>query len=311
MPADIIKGVYFKIEGKAGETKGIAWSILQKMGSHLQHLISAMAKYDLANVGSPQLNNFEIELFDYRPGSAVPAFRLRPVAQQVIGIPIQEQRQAVSKSFDSMLEIAAGGDYRKIGNLYTLPEVKNEIAKQFFEFVNSPGQSPITVVRPTPKGRFTKVYNIQRFTQDAYNYLYTPTLKTKIISDTKSEDAYGKVLLKTTKGKTKPKIVELYRGKDNSMSFSPSHIVVSGKTYNLHGPLMCVLDKEKDYFVIENKLMDLYASGESEYEAEQNFYKEFDLAFTRLNELSDAQLSTRLIRAKALMNLIVKEIIIE
>jgi hypothetical protein len=65
MPADIVKAIYFRVEGVAGETKGLSWSILDKMGNHLQKLISLLAKYNLENISSPQLDNAENYCFFY------------------------------------------------------------------------------------------------------------------------------------------------------------------------------------------------------------------------------------------------------
>ena len=72
--------------------------------------------------------------------------------------------------------------------------------------------------------------------------------------------------------------------------------------------MFCKIKKEGDTFVIENKMLDLYAAGNSINEAEQDLYSEFDVSFELLNSLPDAGLSTRLLRAKNMMNTFVKEI---
>jgi hypothetical protein len=119
--------------------------------------------------------------------------------------------------------------------------------------------------------------------------------------------AYGQVLLPTGKDK-KVKIIEIYKNDDTALSFAPSKIAIKGKVYNLFNPIMCLFYKEDGYYVIENSLMDLYATGETEEDAMQSFYNEFDFAFTRFNELKDDVLSDRLLRAKKAINLIVKDI---
>lgn len=305
--ANLITGVYFRVEGTAGQDNALPWNILKKMGDHLQELIKNIAKFDLTNVNSPE--SFEIELYDFRPGSAVPAFRFRNNPQEVIATTAQSQSLSVAKQFDDIMKIAEGGNYLKLNERYASQEVRNEIAKDLYEFVNAPGNSPLSIVKPSGR-RFRKIYKVSRFSHKAFSNIYS-RVSPKDVKKKEEERiiAYGRVSLPVEKRKgSRGKIIELYKSDGTTMSFAPHHIVLEDKVYNLHNPLMCLFHKEDGYYVIENPLMDLYATGETEEEAELSFYQEFDHAFTRFNELSDDQLSDRLLRAKQAINLIVKDI---
>jgi hypothetical protein len=69
-----------------------------------------------------------------------------------------------------------------------------------------------------------------------------------------------------------------------------------------------MVHKEEGNFIVENEMLDLYASGKTIDEAEHDFYNEFDASFKLFNNLSNDELSDRLLRAKNMMNAYVKEI---
>jgi hypothetical protein len=66
-----------------------------------------------------------------------------------------------------------------------------------------------------------------------------------------------------------------------------------------------VLEKEDDYFVLSNALLDLVGTGRTEAEAKESFFREFDVAYTRYNELPNEKLSDRLLKIKDIINFIV------
>src|SRR4051794_27520104 len=100
MEANIINGIYIRVAGQAGSTNGLAWHIVEDMFSHLQELIVLLGKYELETEDSPNLEEFEIEIFDFKHGSAVPAFRLIPKTPQEVSSIISRQREIVATKFN-------------------------------------------------------------------------------------------------------------------------------------------------------------------------------------------------------------------
>jgi len=55
-------------------------------------------------------------------------------------------------------------------------------------------------------------------------------------------------------------------------------------------------------------LLDIYAAGESEADAEKDFAEEFDYLYQRLNSLEDSNLSDRFIAIKNFVKYFVKDV---
>jgi hypothetical protein len=302
MKANILEGVYIRVGGNAGKTNGLAWHILDNMFSHLQELIELLAKYELETDGSPHLEEFEIEIFDFKPGSAVPAFRIVPKAQQELIPIVTEQKLVVAKKFDELMSYANEGTYENYFSAQQLLDVRYEIAEELYGFILSAENSPISIVHPiNGNGDYNEIYKIPKFTKQQSDYLLKPKVKRK---HSEPEQLLG--LIQRT-GKRK-KIIDLYENKDTILSIAPLQVVVENKTYYLHTPLLCTVHKEEGNFIVENEMLDLYASGATIDEAEHDFYNEFDASYKLLNNLSNDELSDRLVRAKNMMNAYVKEI---
>lgn len=77
MKSDITKGIYVSVQGEDGRTNGIPWEVLKKMGDSLQSLILDLATFNLEGVTKPDPKDYVLELFDFQPGSAIQAFRIR------------------------------------------------------------------------------------------------------------------------------------------------------------------------------------------------------------------------------------------
>jgi hypothetical protein len=307
---NISSGVYFRIEGEVGKTQGLAWHVLAKMAESLQKLVIDLVRFDSKAPATLAQNSIEIELFDYKPGSAVPAFRVRKPDNPDLFASFEKAKTILDVQLQQVFEIAQTGNYDRLKNLSGNPGIVSELGRDVFEFVNSVGDSPLSIVKPIANGKFRKVYKITRFKKELYQTFVAPRILTVAVDA--REEAFGKISVTKIKGKRKTaKLIEIYRGKDMAMSFAPNSIVTPDRVYNLHSPIMCLLHKEDDFFIIENEQMDLYASGETETQAEQNFYLEFDIAYRRFNDLPDDKLSERLKRAKLAMNLLVKEITVD
>ena len=303
MEANILEGVYIRVGGKAGETKGLPWHILENMFSHLQELIEMLAKYELETNASPNLKEFEIELFDFKPGSAIPAFRIVPKQQYELIPVVKEQKLVVANKFDELLSYANNGNYQGFFKDDLLPEVKFDIAEELYGFILSAEGSPLSIVQPNGKpDNYTEIYQVPKFTREQSEKLLRPKRRRK------TQEEPEQILALVQRVGKRRTIIDLYENKDTILSIAPAQIILDNKTYILNTPILCSVHKEDGNFVVENEMLDLYASGETLDEAEHDFYFEFDAAFQLLNELGDDELSDRLLRAKTMMNAYVKEI---
>lgn len=104
------------------------------------------------------------------------------------------------------------------------------------------------------------------------------------------------------------KVIDLNQNKSVMLSYSPQLIISDQRTYSLHAPLSSKLSHEDKYFMIENEMLGIVATGKTEAEAEHDFAQEFDFIYQRYNELSDGQMSERIKRIKTVLNTIVKEV---
>jgi hypothetical protein len=152
---------------------------------------------------------------------------------------------------------------------------------------------------------YKEIYKLPKFNKRQQEFLLKPIAKRKQAGE--PEEILGLI---QRVGK-KRKILDLYDNKDTILSISPDQIVVPDKTYYLTAPLSFTVQKEDGNFTIENKMLDLYAAGETIDEAEHDLYKEFDESYKLLNSIPDEELSDRLLRAKNVMNFFIKEIIYE
>lgn len=104
------------------------------------------------------------------------------------------------------------------------------------------------------------------------------------------------------------KVVNVNQNQSAMLLYSPDRIVTGQRTYLLHSPLSSKLSQEDKYFLIENEMLGIVATGRTEAEARQEFAQEFDFIYQRYNELSDGQMSARIKRIKPVLNTIVKEV---
>ncbi|SHN27513.1 hypothetical protein [Chitinophaga sp. CF418] len=125
----------------------------------------------------------------------------------------------------------------------------------------------------------------------------------------KANGETGAVNTNPQKGKHEvTKVVELNKNQSIMSSYSPNKIISGQRTYLLYSPLSSKLSQEDEYFMIENEMLGIVATGRTEAEAAQDFAQEFDFIYQRYNELSDTEMSERIKRIKVLLNTIVKEV---
>ncbi len=76
----------------------------------------------------------------------------------------------------------------------------------------------------------------------------------------------------------------------------------------LNFDLLCIFEKEDDYFVIKNEMLDIIGTGLTEVAAKESFCQEFDFIYQRYNQLEDNKLSNRILNIKKIINILVKKI---
>ncbi len=302
--ADIVNGIYVRVGGAAGSTNGLSYPIIDKMFSHLQELVILLSLYELQSDAPPNPFEFQLELFDFKPGSAVPAFRIKPNPQQELHPILEEQRTIVADKFNQLFAFGNDGGYQKFFNPNGLPEVRHAIAEELFGFTISAGNSPISIVVPAANGEqtFTEVYKVPKFTPEQSEYLLKPKKRRRAPEE--PEEILGLI----QRIGNRKRIIDLYENKDTTLSIAPITIALEKKTYELYFPLTCTVYKEDGNFVIQNEMLDLYAAGETLDEAEHDLYNEFDESYQLLNSINDDNLSERLLRAKLIINTSIKSI---
>ena len=130
--------IYLRISGEIGKFNTIPWETLKKVGDSLQDLIMAIAKTDIDNSEAIDLDNFKIEMNGFFPGSAVPAFKLTPRIQAVIG-DVQKQRSTVNEKFVRLMKLANEGNYLHLNRQYRSGVSRNFIAENLYRFTTSTG----------------------------------------------------------------------------------------------------------------------------------------------------------------------------
>lgn len=127
--------------------------------------------------------------------------------------------------------------------------------------------------------------------------------------DKNGEKAFAFISVTKSAGKTRNTIETLIPSAKHSMSYSPTVINAEKSKFILHYPLRCLLEKEDNFFVVNNEQLDIIGTGETQEDAEKNFNEEFEFLYKRLNSLGENKLSNRLLNIKNTINNLVKQVI--
>lgn len=308
---DLQTGVPFQIEGELGKYNTLPLDDLAKIGKCLQDLIKELVLANITQGKAIDLDQFKIEIADFRVGSAIPVFVLtkRDGSGNVIA-DIPQQKQIVNDAFLEIMEFSEKNEYENILKRYPSPVIRNPLVEKLFKLTNSFGNSPARIVElnglDTPP---KSLYTIRKISTGRKKRLITPILETTPEAEVKEEILISKVL-RTTTGNKKPKdkTLETYSDQTVTLSYAPDQLEIGNKKYILNFPLRCLLEKEDDFFIVKSEMLDLIGTGESEGEAQESFAQEFDFIYQRYNELDDTRLTPRLIRIKTFLNLIVKSV---
>ena len=307
MQDKIIETINLQISGEIGKFNTLPIDYLVEISKKLQTLLQTIAKLNITETSTIDLNNFKIELSGFSAGSAVPQYSFTQRIQTNTS-DVFEQRQVVKHKFEQLLEIADRGEYESIKGLYPDGYRRNAIVEDFYGFTTSFGNSPVNVVNIVRQGNETKIlplYKIRKFNKESKDKLKVNVIENKepeIFEDI----SLRKVKTTTTNGHKRSQILEEYSDKKATMCYAPDIIVCNESVYELTSPLRCLLEKEDDYYVITCELLDIVGTGLSIDEAEESFSQEFDYIYQRYNELGDEKLTKRINAIKTILNLIVK-----
>jgi hypothetical protein len=297
------KDISLKIEGELGKYKTIPIDSLVKIAESLQELILSIAKYDIPCDKTIDLNNFKLELSALEEGSVIPSFVFTPRVSPTIDS-YEAQRAEVMRKFNHLMDVSDRGGYSELKAIYPEPNKRNAIVDSLYGFTSCFGNSPVSIYGA---GNNPTIYRLKEFTREIKNDLVSDVIKPD--NEKTEELMVGSIkVTKTSNGKTRVKVQEVYSKQQRSLSYSPETISVNNKKYVLNYPLRCFFDKEDDYYIINNEQLDIIGTGLSQKDAEINFNEEFDYLYVRLNSLEDNQLSNRLLGIKFVLNNCVKAV---
>jgi hypothetical protein len=302
MDFDLEKGISFKIEGEVGKYQTLPIDVLIKIADSFQNLVLSIAKNDLSSDDSIDYNNFKIELTDFTKSSSVPSFVFTPRIHHTTS-DYKEQRNLINTKLVQLFAVADEGDYSKIKDFYPTSNSRNDIIENLYDFANSFKGSPTTIFS---KDNLNLNFRVKKFKSEVKKNLLTKVVD--LIEEKTEHSAIARVKVTTKGKKSSNKIQELISEKSHTIAYSPEIINVNDKQYILNFPLHCSFNKEDDFYIIKNELIDITATGVTNEEVETNFNEEFDFLFTRLNEMDSIKLSKRMQNIKLAINLFVKEI---
>ncbi|WP_158825735.1 hypothetical protein [Mucilaginibacter lacusdianchii] len=305
---DLEKELLIRI-GNESDEHSVSWDVLKNVGDKLEALILTLAKYNLDAAGNSNLDNFKLDFSGFYNGSAVPAFRLNPHPIPSL-FDNGEARKSVVADFTKVVSSIDKGNYQQIADWYNMPSAKNDVIKKLYDFTNSAGTTPVTIVKRQDDNKFKKVYSIRRLNKEVYDQLIVKE-QTLEAADVKPDEstAVARVIIKKDKsGKISRKTSELYNDKEATLSLKLDRIETDNSHYIFKTPILFQLYQEGKGIIIENEQLDLYAGGRTTTEAKESLFKQFSHSYNRLNQLQDNQLSSYLLQVKQYYNLIIKSV---
>lgn len=100
------------------------------------------------------------------------------------------------------------------------------------------------------------------------------------------------------------------RRRTNVSIFSPKVMNGKDRQYVFNFPLLSIMHKEEDHYMIENDMLAIIGIGRTRAEAAQDFADVFDHVYRRCNELPEEQLTERMLRIKSILNNTVKTVVV-
>jgi predicted RNase H-like HicB family nuclease len=305
MKIDLSEGLNLRVEGEIGKYNTLPVEYLVKLAQNLQQLLQNIAEYQLEVDGAIDLSNFKVELSGFRIGSAIPEFKFTPRIKTVTSGDVLQQRKFVNNKFENYLEVANVGDYGEIRSLVPQVAIRNIIVQDLYNFTTTFGNSPFSVVQ-LKKNKITPVYKIHKFKAEIRDKLLTTITQSEELKE--EFDAVAKVKVIKRGGVIKRIPKEMFIGKHADTAYSTDIIVHNNRAYILASPLLCKLEKEDDYYVIESEMLGIVGTGLTIDDAEQNFSEEFHYVYLRYNQLPEKEMSERVKRIKSILNSMITKI---
>ncbi len=305
MKVNLTEGLSLRVEGEIGKYNTLPVEYLISLAENLQKLLQDIAEHQLEVDGAIDLSNFKVELAGFKVGSAIPEFVFTPRIKTVTSGDVFEQRNFVNQKFDDYLKVAHVGNYIAIRDLIPQASIRNIIVQDIYNLTTTFGNSPISVVE-MKKGKVVPIYKIHKFKAEVKEKLITKISQSEEVKEEYEAVAKVKVIKKgdVTKRITK----DMFSGKHADTAFSTETIVHNDKVYVLSFPLLCKLEKEDDYYIIESEMLGIVGTGNTIDDAEKNFSEEFHYIYERYNQLPNKEISERIRRSKNILNSMVNKI---
>lgn len=306
LDVSLVDGIYLRVDGEEEKSHKIQWEILKKIGDNTQRLISAVVKYSSKEYYIEE-SELKIEFKGFYKGSAISEFVL-PNRTNLI-FDNKDAYTNLNSNLSTILYNLSTGDFLAIANMYPDNKVKNEMIDVVYEFSNSAGSKPFSVVKPESNNKFQQLGTLRKISSSQRKLL-----KVKIVESANQEivesKAIGKIVLKSAPGgKTTRKITHIYSQKEGMFSLKFDSIETKTRVYTLNYEVLFVVREEKKNFIsFENTILDIYACGKNVNEAEGDIFDQFDYTYQRLNEFDDSMLSSHLLNAKTYINMLVNSV---
>ena len=309
MKLNLEQGIFIQIAGTVGQYNTLPIEILVKLMENMQGLLQNIAIACLDKADSIDLNQFKVELSDFRAGSAVPKVQFTPRYQQkIVAADFPKQRALVTKELENLVTVSA--DPRKLNEYLRVRfkdvERRNNIVHLFHAFTNAAGNSPMTFVND----KIEPIYPVRRMTIGQRDALLIDVKQSESI--TELEMFFRKVQITRVNGKVtgKSKILAEYMvNASTEISYSFDSIKHDNKTYELYDLLHCKVERnDEDGYAIKSEMLDIIGKGDTEDEAAKDFQENFDTLYIYCNEQNDGTLEQRPLRIKKLLHLLVKEV---
>ncbi len=303
--------IVFSVDGEEEKDNTLSWEILKKIGDNTQKLIDTLLKFSLEeNKISPELTR--LVFTGFFKGSALPAWKLPNLPNLLF--PVQDEVNKLNNDFNFIIKSLDKGNFQAIADHYNEPSVKNEIIEVVYDFSNSAGTKPLTVLKRVANSpdKFRQIAKVRKMDLKHKNLMQVKVPKDKATSKDKIE------VLATLKvsgfgsnksPKFSKKDLHLYTEKEATLALKFDLIETDKRIYTLKGEVPFILTNlEKEAYSIDSPLLDIYAYGTSVKEAEEDFFIQFDYTYQRLTNLPDNQLSEHLKNAKTLILLLVDNV---
>ncbi len=302
---DLQDELLVRVAGKEEENHTISWELLKKIGDNTQNLINALI--DSTPYEILKLDQVKIIFVGFFKGSAVQGFRI-PETPSLFAI--KKEYNQLNKDFNFILNSVNDGDFQKIADKYKEPLLKNNVINAVYEFSNSVGTKPFTVVKRKVDDEYILLAKVRKMTIKQKALLTVDIKEINLNRQSELTEAVGKLLLtKDSKGKISKKILHVYNQKEAELSLSFEHIETEKRIYHLKSPITFRITSDDNKSVtVENYLLDIYAFGKTMHEAKQDLFEQFDFTYRRLTQIEDDKLSSHLLDAKKYITLIVLKV---